>query len=242
MDSSGIQPRSASSAGDSDTRRLPRHIGVIADGNRRWATLHRKPVGEGYRIGASRLIEFLGWRDEAEVPMVTAWLVTEVNVSNRPPEQIARLLEAIDHLLWDVAQAGRWRLAIIGDLALIPSERAASYRRAAGATAERDGPTFVCGLAHSGRTSIIEAATTLFRAGKADITAAAVSDYLTDHHQPDLDLIIRSSGEQRISDMGTWQAAWSELFYCDCLWPDFSRHEFDEALAFYSARCRRFGS
>ncbi|MFC4508482.1 polyprenyl diphosphate synthase [Streptomyces vulcanius] len=218
----------------------PGHIGVIMDGNRRWAREHRATIQAAYAVGAARLIEFLSWCDDAGVTTVTAWLINESNVTNRPAEEVSALLRVIEALMWGIVEQRRWRLAVTGDLSLLPDALSASCLRAVEATDGFNGPVLICGIGHSGRISIVAAIKALTVAA-SDVTPEAVTAHLAQNHQPELDLVIRSSGEQRMSDMSIWQAAWAELYFSDCLWPDYSRADFDRALDFYASRQRRFG-
>jgi len=222
---------------------LPRRLGIMADGSRRWAAKNGLPAAEGYRQGAAHLLRFFSWCDELGIQSVTAWLTTERNALHRPAPELAELHHVIDGLAWDVAAQGRYRLAVIGSLHLVPTPLARSLRAASDATAAVDGMEVVLGVACGGRSQILQAVQAcLTERPDQPLTEEAVTAWLAAHHQGELDLIIRASGESRLSDMGIWEAAWSELHFSAPLWEDFTREDLDHALKDFASRSRRFGN
>jgi undecaprenyl diphosphate synthase len=213
----------------------------MADGSRRWAAKNGLPVAEGYRQGAAHLLRFFSWCRELGVGSVTAWLATERNVRRRPAPELAGLYRAIDGLAWDVARGG-YRLAVVGSLHLVPSALAASLGRAASASAGADGMEVVLGVACGGRSQILRAVEGCLAERPGEPVAEEdVTAWLARHHQGELDLMIRASGESRLSDMGVWEAAWAELHFSAPLWEDFTRSDLDHALKEYASRVRKFG-
>jgi short-chain Z-isoprenyl diphosphate synthase len=221
---------------------IPRRVGIMADGSRRWASKNGLPTIEGYREGAAHLVRFFSWCDELGIESVTAWLTTERNVLRRPAHEMAGLYEVIGDLAWDVARQRCYRLAVIGSLHLVPAHLAASLTSAAEATVGIDGMEVVLGVACGGRSQILRAVEGCVaeRPGEP-LTEEAVTAWLARHHQGELDLMIRASGETRLSDMGVWEAAWAELCFSAPLWEDFTRPDLDHALKEFASGSRRFG-
>jgi short-chain Z-isoprenyl diphosphate synthase len=214
----------------------------MADGSRRWAVKNGLPTVEGYLEGAAHLLRFFSWCDELGIESVTAWLTTERNVLRRPAHEMAGLNEVIGELAREIAAQNRYRLAVIGSLHLVPPNLAASLAEAAKATASTDGMEVVLGVACGGRSQILRAVEGCLaeRPGEP-LSEEAVTAWLAEHHQGELDLMIRVSDESRLSDMGVWEAAWAELHFSAPLWEDFTRLDLDHALKEFASRSRRFG-
>lgn len=238
--------------GDIDPQRLPKHVAVMADGNRRWARLNA-PGSEltvGYQAGADKLKQFVVWCDEVGIKVVTLWVLSTDNLS-RASAEVAPLLDVIDRLAGDLAASGRWRVQIVGDLDLLPDAVAASLRRAESSSAEATGLHVNIAVAYGGRTELRDAVRSLLQGeARKGRTLAEVADtlemgdiagHLYTAGQPDPDLVIRTSGEQRVSGFLMWQSAHSEFYFCEALWPDFRRVDFLRALRAYSDRERRYG-
>jgi short-chain Z-isoprenyl diphosphate synthase len=222
---------------------LPRHLGVMPDGTRRWAARTGLSTDAGYREGAAHLLRFYSWCDEVGIDSVTVWLFTERNALQRPPEQLAGLLRVCEKHAWEAAKQQRWRVRVVGNMAVLPGWFAASVQHAVDTTAQLQAPELRLGMALGGRSEILKAVLACRdAAADGEVTEDDVTDYLAQRQQPELDLIIRSSGEQRISDMGTWQVAWAEMYFAQPLWQDFTRADLQQALDWYAARCRRRGS
>jgi short-chain Z-isoprenyl diphosphate synthase len=221
---------------------IPRRIGIMADGSRRWAAKNGLPTVEGYREGAAHLLRFFSWCEELGVESVTAWLATERNVLRRPAHEMAGLYEVIGELARDVAAQRRYRLSVIGSMNLLPPQLAASLTAAAARTAAAGGMKVVLGVACGGRSQILRAVEgCLAEQPGRQLSEEAVTDWLSRHHQGPIDLMIRASGESRLSDMGLWEAAWAELYFSAPLWEDFTRLDLDHALKEFASSQRRFG-
>jgi len=235
-------------------RQTPRHVGVMLDGNRRWA----RAVGlddpkEGYRAGAAKVEQLLSWCDHAGVELVTLWLLSTENLS-RPPDELEPLLRIIEGLATELATAGNpWRLRIVGNQDMLPTQTTEALKAAAEATLDRTGGAQVnIAVGYGGRQEIADAVRSLLleqaRAGKSIEELAEVLDvdHIAEHlytrGQPDPDLIIRTSGEQRLSGFLLWQSAYSEFYFCEAYWPDFRRVDFLRALRSYASRHRRYGN
>lgn len=231
----------------------PRHVGVMLDGNRRWAReAGFTDVNDGHRVGARRIIDLLGWCREAGVELVTLWLLSTDNV-NRPEHELKPLLEIIGDVIDELAEPGmRWRLRIIGALEVLPPEVAERLSAAAQRTADRGGMQVNIAVGYGGRREIADAVRKLLQQhAEAGWTIEELAEVLDVDHiaehlytsgQPDPDLVIRTSGEQRLSGFLMWQSAHSEFWFCEAYWPDFRRTDFLRALRDYAIRHRRFGS
>ena len=232
---------------------VPRHVGVILDGNRRWArAAGLANVSEGHRKGADKIVDLLGWCDEAGVELVTLWLLSTDNLA-RPEPELAPLLRIIEDVVADLAAPeNRWTLRIVGALDLLPASTAELLKSAAERTQGRPGVEVNVAVGYGGRREIADAVRALLHAHVAKGTTLEevaelldvehISEHLYTRGQPDPDLVIRTSGEQRLSGFLLWQSAHSEFYFCEAFWPDFRRVDFLRALRDYAARQRRYGS
>jgi len=234
-----------------DRDRVPRHVAVMLDGNRRWARSVGGTDIDGHRTGAGRIRDLLGWCDEVGVEVVTIWLLSTDNLS-RSPAEVAALVEIIDTTVQELAATGHWRIHPLGALDLLPAETALSLKSAADSTADRPGMLVNVAIGYGGRQEIADAVRSLLqehaRAGTsieelADVLDVEhIAEHLYTRGQPDPDLIIRTSGEQRMSGFLLWQSAHSELYFCEAYWPAFRKVDFLRALRSYAQRHRRFGA
>ena len=232
---------------------IPRHVGVIIDGNRRWArAIGLEDVSEGHRVGADKIADFLTWCDEAGVEVVTLFLLSTDNLS-RPEPELTPLLRIIEGVAQDLSGPHRrWQLHPMGALELLPPETVAVLKQAEEATHDRPGATVNLAVGYGGRREIADAVRSLLAEHAergtslddlvADLDVEHIAEHLYTRGQPDPDLIIRTSGEQRLSGFLLWQTAHAEFYFTDVYWPDFRRVDFLRALRNYSARHRRFGS
>ena len=231
----------------------PRHVGVILDGNRRWARATGAPdVNTGHRKGADKIEDFLGWCADADVDVVTLWLLSTDNLS-RPADELAPLLAIIEDVVRSLAApAASWRVHPVGSLDLLPDPIARTLKEAAEATADKAGILVNVAVGYGGRREIADAVRSLLleaaqRGDSLEGLAASVdvehiAEHLYTRGQPDPDLVIRTSGEQRLSGFLLWQSAHSEFYFCDAYWPDFREVDFLRALRSYAARQRRYGN
>ncbi|MQA62415.1 MAG: isoprenyl transferase [Actinophytocola sp.] len=233
--------------------RTPRHIAVMLDGNRRWAReAGFTDVSDGHRMGARKIEHLLGWCEEAEVEVVTLFLFSTDNI-NRDPDEVGPLLEIIADVVDELAEpAEPWRLRIVGSLDMLPTAIAKRLGDAAARTVERRGMEVNIAVGYGGRQEIADAVRKLLEQHASEgttITELAkmldvdhISEHLYTSGQPDPDLIIRTSGEQRLSGFLLWQSAHSEFYFTDTYWPAFRRVDFLRALRDFAWRQRRFGA
>src|SRR5215467_5166095 len=232
---------------------LPNHVGVMCDGNRRWAReMGYVDPNDGHRVGAERIKELLRWCDEAGIGIVTLWLLSTDNLS-RPAAELDPLLQIIDDLVGELAADGQpWSLKMMGALDVLPTPLATSLKGAEERTRNRTGGARVnIAAGYGGRREIADAVRSLmYEHAKAGGTLEELAEILDVDHiaehlytkgQPDPDLVIRTSGEQRLSGFLLWQSAHSEFYFADMNWPDFLKVDFLRALRSYAMRQRRFG-
>ena len=234
-----------------DLDRIPRHVGVILDGNRRWAADQGSTSAQGHRAGARKIEDLLGWCEEVDVKLVTLWLLSTDNLS-RTPAEIAQLLTIIEQTVTDLAATGRWRINPMGALDLLPANTSRVLKEAADATSEVDGLMVNVAVGYGGRREVVDAVRSLLiehsaRGTSLDDLAALldvehIAEHLYTRGQPDPDLVIRTSGEQRLSGFLLWQSAHSEFWFAEAHWPDFRKVDFLRALRSYGARQRRYGA
>jgi short-chain Z-isoprenyl diphosphate synthase len=236
-----------------DRNRLPRHVAVLADGNRRWARTNApgQPLVAGYQAGADKLKEFVEWCDEIGIPVVTLWVLSTENFSRSKREEIEPLLNVIEEMVSDLAATRRWRVHPVGALDLLPAESAKRLKMADHDTADMNGMLVNIAVSYGGRHELRDAVRSLLAEHAKNGTSIDelaqtldiehIADHLYTKGQPDPDLIIRTSGEQRLSGFLMWQSAHSEFYFCEALWPDFRKVDFIRALRSYGQRERRFG-
>lgn len=230
--------------------RLPKHIGVMLDGNRRWAKAVGADTAHGHRAGAANIEPLLGWSEEVGIEVVTLWLLSTDNL-NRSPAELRPLLGIIEEAVLSLADQQRWRLNPVGALDLLPAHTAERLKEAQERTRAVDGMLVNIAVGYGGRREIADAMRSILLeeadAGTSmDELAAKISVDLIGEHlytkgQPDPDLVIRTSGEQRLGGFLLWQSARSEFYFCEALWPDFRRIDFFRALRAYADRERRYG-
>jgi short-chain Z-isoprenyl diphosphate synthase len=233
-------------------RPVPKHVAVMLDGNRRWARAAGfSDVNEGHLAGAQRIADLLDWCTESGVEHVTLWLLSTDNLG-RPASELEPLLRIIEGVARELAAPGKpWRITPVGALDLLSEPTAGVLKAAAEATAERDGLMVNIAVGYGGRREIADAVRSLLQehadAGTSIERLAEILDvdliaeHLYTRGQPDPDLVIRTSGEQRLSGFLLWQSAHSEYYFCDALWPDFRKIDFLRALRDYGTRQRRYG-
>lgn len=231
----------------------PRHVAVMCDGNRRWARENGfTDVSHGHRMGARKIAELLRWCDAAGIEMATIYLLSTENL-RREPEELDTLLEIITEVVEEISGPGKnWSVKIVGTLDLLPEDQARRLREAAEGTRGRTGTHVNVAVGYGGRQEIADAVQSLLRDKLAagltgdDLVKAmsveGIDGHLYTSGQPDPDLVIRTSGEQRLSGFLLWQSAYSEIWFTEAYWPEFRRVDFLRALRDYAARHRRFGT
>jgi short-chain Z-isoprenyl diphosphate synthase len=231
--------------------KIPHHIGMMCDGNRRWARASGEQVEGGYVAGADKIEEFLGWCDQLDVRLVTLWLLSTDNL-NRPADEIGPLMRVIEDLVDELASTHKWRLRPVGALDMLPQTTMERLKAAEDRTCDVDGMTVNIAIAYGGRRELADAVRSLLHEHAAQgttleeladvIDVEHIAEHLYTRGQPDPDLVIRTSGEQRMSGFLLWQSAHSEFYFCEAMWPDFRRTDFLRAIRAYTARERRYGS
>ncbi len=231
--------------------KLPAHVGVMLDGNRRWAKSVGGDSAHGYRAGAANIEPLLDWCDEVGVEVVTLWLLSTDNL-NRPPDQLAGLLAIIEGAVSSLADQQRWRVHPVGALDLLPASAAQVMKDAEDRTRDVDGMLVNVAVGYGGRREIADAVRSLLQE-HADrgtsleelaevLDVEHIAEHLYTKGQPDPDLVIRTSGEQRLGGFLLWQSAQSEFYFCEAYWPDFRKVDFLRAIRAYSQRERRYGA
>ncbi|MGH1561982.1 isoprenyl transferase [Mumia sp. DW29H23] len=229
---------------------VPAHVGVIVDGNRRWAKGAGGDVTSGYKAGADKIIDFLGWCDDLDVKVVTLWLLSVDNLQ-RPESEIRALLAVIGSLVDQLTASRRWHVRLIGNLDLLPADLAGSLQETVASTSDVDGMEVNLCVGYGGRQELADAVRSLLREQSEQgrtldelaevLDVEHIADHLYTKGQPDPDLVIRTSGEQRLSGFLLWQSVHSEFYFCEALWPAFRRVDFLRAIRSYAERERRFG-
>ena len=232
---------------------MPAHVGVILDGNRRFARERGLPgPTEGHVAGARNIDVFLDWCLDAGIPYVTLWLLSTDNLE-RDDEEVAGLLSVIEETVERLGSAEErgLRVTAVGALDLLPEETRQALARAEAATTHHDRLRLQVAVGYGGRQEITDALRSLLHARAAQGASLAevadalrpedIGDHLYTTGLPDPDLIIRTSGEVRLSGFLLWQSAHSEFYFCDTYWPEFRRVDFLRALRDYQRRTRRFG-
>lgn len=233
-----------------DHAQVPKHIGVILDGNRRWARADGRTTEQGHQAGAEKIRELLGWCEETDVDVVTLWLLSTDNL-DRPERELTPLLGIIEKTVRELAADGRWRVHHVGTLDLLPSRTQQVLKEAEQLTHDNKGVLVNVAVGYGGRQEIADAVRSLLleHAGRGTsfeelaeiVDVEHISEHLYTRGQPDPDLVIRTSGEQRLSGFMLWQSAHSEYYFCEVFWPAFRKVDFLRALRDYSARHRRYG-
>lgn len=235
---------------------LPRHLALVIDGNRRWARqMGMENVSLGHKHGAEHVDDVLRWCADIGIRHVTIFVASIDNLKKRDDGEIDFLMELTEHVIVErlVARPGRWQLHVAGRLDALPDSTAHALKRGQGITREFDTDCHLTlAIGYDGREELTEAVRSLLDseaiAGTTigqlaeTVTTDDIAAHLYTRGHPDPDLIIRTSGERRMSGFLLWQAAYSELYFCDVYWPGFRHIDFLRALRSYAARTRRLGA
>ncbi|KAB1649682.1 isoprenyl transferase [Pseudoclavibacter endophyticus] len=231
---------------------VPRHVAMIIDGNRRWAKLlGHADAAHGHRAGAAKMAEFLTWCDRAGIEVVTIYLLSQDNLRHRSNDELRELVPIIASLARTIGRNEQWRVQHVGSDDGLDDELLATLDAVEQQTADRTGMHVNLAVGYGGRNEIVEAVRSMLRAGAErgrsiaelaeSVTVDEIAKYLYTGGQPDPDLVIRTSGEQRLSDFLLWQSAHSEFYFVEALGPDLREVDFWRALRDYAGRQRRFG-
>jgi short-chain Z-isoprenyl diphosphate synthase len=234
---------------------LPHHLGLILDGHRRFARSTGVSNAEGYARGADKTEEVLHWCAALGIRTVTLWLLSTENLG-RDPHEVGAILEVIEERIaaWvdeGLARRLALRIRLIGNLELLPASAFEVLTRAEARTREHTGMRVNVAVGYGGRQEIVDAVRSYLRERQVQnepvesmvegLTVDAVAKYLYAYDCSDPDLIIRTSGEVRLSGFMLWQSAYSEYYFCDVFWPAFRKVDFLRAIRSYQERQRRFG-
>ncbi|HWP17512.1 MAG TPA: polyprenyl diphosphate synthase [Burkholderiaceae bacterium] len=224
---------------------MPRHVAIVMDGNGRWAAQRGMPRSFGHEQGVEALVRTVRACVIRGIPYLTVFAFSSENWK-RPEEEVSGLMNlvlvAVSRYVQRLADEGV-RICIVGDRSRVSERVRASWQQAEEATRHNNRLVLSVAFNYGGRWDMVQACRRLLADGLTPdrVDEATLSRYMALSHAPDPDLFIRTGGELRISNFLLWQAAYSELYFTDCLWPDFDDAQLDLALAAYAARERRFG-
>jgi short-chain Z-isoprenyl diphosphate synthase len=235
-----------------DAASVPHHVAMMIDGNRRWARqLGYGSVADGPRAGAAKMQEFLGWCDELGVKVVSLYLLSSDNLVKRDSKEIDDLIEIIAELADSLSRAKDWRVQHVGRSDILPPELARVLDEVQERTKNNTGLHVNLAVGYGGRNEIVDAVRSIIAQHEASggtleelaahLTPEMIGEHLYTGGQPDPDLVIRTSGEQRLSDFLLWQSAHSEFYFVEALGPDLRKIDFMRAIRDYADRDRRFG-
>ncbi len=218
-------------------------VGIIMDGNRRWAKAQGKPSFEGHRVGYDTLTQVVGWAREAKIPHVVAYAFSTENWQ-RSEDEVGYLMKLFRFVIENEVDrmiAERVRVRFIGERERFPSDLQKGMERIEEATGRAYDITLHIAVSYGGRAEILAAVNALQVDGGGVVGEEEFSKKLWSHPMPDPDIIVRTGGDMRLSGFLTWQSVYSELFFVQTLWPDFSRAEFEGVLTEFHAREQRRG-
>jgi short-chain Z-isoprenyl diphosphate synthase len=233
-------------------QQLPRHVAMIIDGNRRWARLRElESAAHGHRAGAEKYREFLVWCDDLGIQVATLYLLSTDNLTGRTSQELDGLFEIIGDLADDLSRFRDWRIQHVGSTDGLPADLVARLSESEVRTRGNKGLHVNLAIGYGGRREIADAMRSIVQThenegGTLDALAEILTPELIGEHlytggQPDPDLVIRTSGEQRLSDFMLWQSAHSEFYFVEALGPDLREVDFLRALRDFARRNRRFG-
>lgn len=236
-----------------DPGRVPNHVAVIVDGNRRWAKQRlQERAAFGHRAGARKVPEFLEWSEAAGVNVVTLYLLSTDNLRSRGGVELDDLFGIIAELAAELGKNPRWKVKHVGSCDGLSPELVDALAAAEQATVDHTGLHVNLAVGYGGRSEIAAAVRSVVEAHKnaggtldtlaETLTPEMIGEHLWTRGQADPDLVIRTSGEQRLSDFMIWQSAHSEFYFVEALYPDLREVDFLRALRDYSSRQRRLGS
>jgi undecaprenyl diphosphate synthase len=222
---------------------LPKHVAIIMDGNGRWAKKRGLPRTFGHKAGTENVRRIVKYCSKMGIEYLTVYAFSTENFK-RPIEEVSALMKLLIEYFNREAEELRQngvRLNVIGDVDSFSDTVKQAMRNGIEKTKDCNKLVFSIALAYGSRAEIVRAVKAIKEQGIEEITEETISRFLYTHDIPDPDLIIRTSGEERLSNFLLYQAAYSEFYFTDCLWPDFDEKEFDKALEEYARRNRRFG-
>ena len=216
---------------------IPAHVGYIMDGNGRWAERRGLPRSAGYAEGLKAMLRVLRRTEERGVRAATVYAFSSENFA-RPEEESSAIADVVER--WNRSYDGGWKVTYMGELSRFSERLSESVALVVGRTAENEGLRLNIALGYGGREDIVNAARRA--AAKGEIDSASFENGLSSAGLPPLDLIVRSGGEKRLSGFMLYEAAYSELYFTDALWPDMTEKDVDDALGEFARRTRKFGA
>ncbi len=224
-------------------KRIPKHIGIIMDGNGRWAKERGMPRSYGHKKGADILEDVIDACTAHGVHMVTLYAFSTENWA-RPKDEIDTLFSILSVFLKKYRKRllgdGK-RVIISGDISALPDKLRTECEKCVEISKDFKNGIFNIALNYGSRQEITRAVNRLMEKGKTNITMEDINSELYTSIMPDIDLVIRTSGEQRLSNFFLWQCAYAELYFTDTYWPDFNEKELEKALDWFASRGRRYG-
>ena len=231
---------------------LPKHVSIIMDGNRRFAWSKSSPVGLGHSEGKEKLKEVMDWVLDLGIPYFTVYALSTENITEREDDELDVLYDLYVSGLHEISEDSRIhdrgvRVQVVGRLGMLPKRVRDAISHAEEVTSQYSEFTFTVCLAYGGREEIIDAVKSVavdHASGNLDIdsiNSSEINNRMYASELPDPDLVIRTSGEERISNFLLWQIAYSELHFSDVFWPSFSKSDLYEAIESYQQRRRRYG-
>ncbi len=228
----------------------PRHIALIPDGNRRWSRLNKLRLLQGYSMGINKFIEFATWAKEYGIKTISVWALSTENLKNRTETEMRVLFglymrAAKDPKILRRLVQNRARLRIIGDRSSLPIKLREALADIERKTRNYKELTINLLLNYGGREDIVHSVQQITSEVKRNRSVKVNEEYIKEHLRtsslPDVDLVVRTSGEMRLSGLLPWQATYSELYFAKKYWPDFNKDDFRKAIGTFSRRQRRFG-
>jgi len=226
-----------------ESHKTPACIGIIMDGNRRWARERGLPTFEGHRLGYDKAKEAAQWCRDAGIKNMILYAFSNENW-NRSPEEVAYLVDIFNTIIFKEAEEFRKEngaIRFLGDLTRFGEAFVKQAKHLEATNPENPSLTIAIALSYGGRQEIVHAVNELLVGGRDSVTEEDIEAHLYTRGLPDPDLIIRSSGEQRLSNFLAWQGVYSELFFSPIYWPAFTEEDFKKILSDYSNRERRMG-
>ncbi|MFK4806323.1 isoprenyl transferase [Microbacterium sp. ZW CA_36] len=236
-----------------DPAAVPHHLAMMIDGNRRWARqLGYDSAAHGHRAGAAKMKEFLRWCDDVGIRVVSLYLLSNDNLRKRDSRELSDLIEIIAELADELSHERDWRVKHVGRAVALPGDLARVLTDVEARTKDNTGMHVNLAVGYGGRGEIVDAVRSIIaqhdeQGGSleelaASLTPEQIGEHLYTGGQPDPDLVIRTSGEQRLSDFLLWQSAHSEFYFVEALGPDLREVDFLRAIRDFTSRERRFGS
>ena len=222
--------------------KIPSHVGIIMDGNGRWASIRGKERSFGHKVGSKNVDKIVGYAFERGIKTLSLYAFSSENWARPQPEvdQLMKLLELYFSKFLKKVLKNNVKLSVMGDISVLPSKLQKTIVNAMEKSKNCTDFNLVVGINYGGRQEIVKAVNQLINSGK-EVTVESISQNLYTYEFGEPDLIIRTGGELRLSNFMLYQGAYSELYFTDVLWPDFDEKELDKAIESFSKRKRRFG-